>query len=53
MEPKIESDEDKVVLNSYTQFGTYYIAFLGTVIANHIHDHFKHKETRLVEPIEA
>ncbi len=42
-------EEDKFVLNSYIQFGTYYMAFLGMVIASHIHDHLKNKETKLTE----
>lgn len=53
MEPDNYPEEEPLVLNSYTQFGTYYITFLGTVIANHIHDHFKHKNPQAIESIEA
>ena len=53
MEPNQDPEEDKIVLNSYIQFGTYAITFLGTVIANHVQDHIKHKNFPPVEPAEA
>ena len=42
-------DKDKIILNSYIQFGTYSIYFLGTVIATHIYDYLKNKETNSAE----
>lgn len=48
MEKELKNDE-KFEVNSYIQFGTYSISFLGTVIVGYIYDHIKHSESESAE----
>lgn len=49
MENNDEKNADKIILNSTIQFGTYYLTFLGTMIAIHVHDYLKSKEPKSAE----
>ena len=45
MDKEKHTKEEKFGLNSYFQFGTYNMSFIGTVIVEYIHDRIKHTES--------
>lgn len=46
---KKENYSEKAGLSDYIQFGTYSIHLLGTVIAVHVHDYLKNRESEMAE----
>lgn len=49
MDKSDTKDSLKKETSEYIQFGTFSISYLGSVIAVHVHDYLKHRESQSAE----